>query len=218
MSRPPTMSQLLKREGLAKRPRSGRPVGTSSSSKPPTKNKSQAEEEEAEEDEEQAKEARGGKETSHTNKDSSGDSVAVDDEIAALERELEVSSSSGGNSECTSSSESEDSGDGLEDDGSYGAAGHTKKRARKLVSPLDAETIEPLPAHFLPRLGCGVSKSGKSAKKTKRLKLPPPAAGAAPGPSRGLDSAVRELLANYEARSSERVPFYCRVCQFQGDR
>ncbi|KAG5188387.1 hypothetical protein JKP88DRAFT_136613, partial [Tribonema minus] len=32
----------------------------------------------------------------------------------------------------------------------------------------------------------------------------------------GLEGAVNELLANYEAKSAERIPYYCRVCKFQG--
>ncbi|CAM9444013.1 unnamed protein product, partial [Ectocarpus sp. 6 AP-2014] len=137
----------------------------------------------------------------------SAQDVAVDDQIAALERELKGANDS--SSDAESSSSDDDSAGSKEDRG----AGRERRRVAKLVSPLEAEKIEPLPAHLLPRPGCGVHKDKK--KKNK----PSAAVGttALPGPSQGLDSAVKELLANYEARSSERVPFYCRVCKFQGD-
>ena len=35
--------------------------------------------------------------------------------------------------------------------------------------------------------------------------------------SSGLKQAVQEVLAGYKARSSERLPFYCRVCAKQYD-
>ncbi|CAN0581161.1 unnamed protein product, partial [Ectocarpus sp. 12 AP-2014] len=128
----------------------------------------------------------------------------VDDQIAALERELKGADDS--SSDAESSSSDDDSAVSEEDRG----AGRERGRVAKLVSPLEAEKIEPLPAHLLPRPGCGVHKD-------KKKKKPSAAVGATalPGPSQGLDSAVKELLANYEARSSERVPFYCRVCKFQ---
>ena len=162
---------------------------------------------------------------------------AVDDQIAALERELQGSSSgsSSGSSEDSSSDEEslsstsggEDTDHGRERSEQANSASTTsssreRRRQLKLVSPLEAEKIEPLPAHLLPRPGCGLPKAN-SKKKPKKPKGGPKGGdggvdGTAPAPSQGLHSAVKELLANYEARSSERVPFYCRVCQFQGQR
>lgn len=166
---------------------------------------------------------------------------AVDDQIAALERELQGSDDSSSDEETSSSSTGEDDDDDDDDESSEegnGAASSSSSRESrgqlKLASPLEAEKIEPLPAHLLPRPGCGVPKDKKKKKKPKKPKKPKSgakgegggggggdtaaAAAAGPAPSQGLDSAVKELLANYEARSSERVPFYCRVCQFQGER
>ncbi len=151
---------------------------------------------------------------------------AVDEKIAALERELNggdgsSSEEESGSSNAMSGSEDDDEGDGrsrsrYRDEGS----GNGDGEPTKLVSPLEAEKIQPLPAHLLPRPGCGLPKVVKK-KKPKVVRADAASAAAAlSGPSRsqGLDSAVKELLANYEARSSERVPFYCRVCQFQGER
>ncbi|CAM9110362.1 unnamed protein product [Choristocarpus tenellus] len=78
----------------------------------------------------------------------------------------------------------------------------------KFLPTLSKERIEPLPSHLLPAKGCGIRKDTKR-KKPKRLKSEKPS-------QSGLEGAVKELLSNYEARSSERVPFYCRVCKFEG--
>jgi hypothetical protein len=37
------------------------------------------------------------------------------------------------------------------------------------------------------------------------------------GFSDGLRDAVQELLSGYVARSSEKIPFYCRVCLHQSE-
>eukprot|EP00752_Nemacystus_decipiens_P010224 g9110.t1 len=216
MSRPPTMSMLLKRAGLAKRPRLDR--ATPSSKQRQLKRKRST----------GAAQADGSREDSGSEGEAAGvrgmesggrsGGEAVDDQIAALERELQA------NSEDSSSSSSDDE---RPEEANGGAATTTtgsreRRRQLKLLSPLEAEKIEPLPGHLLPRPGCGMPKANKS-KKNKKPKGGGPndggdaAGGKAPAaPSQGLDSAVKELLANYEARSAERVPFYCRVCQFQG--
>lgn len=242
------MSQLLKRAGLAKRPRPGRPAGrvdtmprslketrrrrplAHGSTEHQTVNghreQGQDEKEKGEEEEEgdeEDKEEENGVGEGHRGDDvGKAEGVAVDDRIAALERELEQ----GGDG--TSSSGSDD--DISDDDDSIASADisetksaaviRERRRIAKLVSPLAAEKIEPLAPHLLPRPGCGIQKAPMK-KKRDRPKVGEASAGAvaaAPGPSQGLDSAVKELMANYEARSSERVPFYCRVCKFQGDR
>lgn len=227
------MSQLLKRAGLSKRPRVGRPTPNSKQQQSKTKRSTAVvdvagggrEDLGSSEGEDEGEEGRGRGTTS-----GAAGGVAVDDQIAALERELEGDGDSSSDEESSSSEGSENddrSDDDDEDDTGTGTVDRKRRRLLKLVSPLEAEKIEPLPAHLLPRPGCGVQKAS-SKKKPKKKKgpkvdkapgVPAGAAGATtPGPSRGLDSAVKELMANYEARSSERVPFYCRVCQFQGDR
>ena len=136
----------------------------------------------------------------------------MDDRIKALEHELEVGSGSSGSDDEDSSSTHDGSG---EDDDN---GDNRKRRVLKLGSPLEADKIQPLPAHLLPRPGCGVSRAKTPGKKAPKRPRVAASSQSAPGPSQGLDSAVKELMVNYEARSSERVPFYCRVCQFQGDR
>ncbi|CAM9113257.1 unnamed protein product [Discosporangium mesarthrocarpum] len=121
--------------------------------------------------------------------------VGIDDKIAALERDLQQASESSNSSGISSDSEAE----------TYGSDDSSGERPSKLVSSLSKERIEPLPLHLLPTPGCGMPKDRKKSKRSS----PTP-------PTSGLEMAVKDLLANYEARSSERVPFYCRICKFQG--
>lgn len=226
MSRPPTMSQILKRAGLAKRARPARAAGQAGvASKPPSskrpKKSGKPRDEARDEDEEEEGgvkekvEGEPGRKRASNARDSAGGDV-MDDRIEALERELEVGGeSSSSDEEGSSSTQSEDDGGSGEDDEN---GDNGKRRVRKLVSPLEADKIQPLPAHLLPRPGCGVSKAKKPGKKGPKRPRVEASSQSAPGPSQGLDSAVKELMTNYEARSSERVPFYCRVCQFKGDR
>lgn len=212
------MSQLLKRAGLAKRPRLGQQQSKTKRSTATaavdggSSGRGDCSSSAGEEDEEV--EGRGLGAVS----DATG-ILAVDDQIAALERELEDGgdSSSSGSDDSSSSEGSEDDADGDRSD-----QDRKRRPLLKFASPLEAEKIEPLPSHLLPRPGCGMQKASSKKKKPKKTGGPKvegkPDVAATPGPSRGLDSAVKELMANYEARSSERVPFYCRVCQFQGDR
>lgn len=244
------MSQLLKRAGLSKRSRMGRSTGpgsvdpdslskqkhskrnsTRKSVNNTNKNRNTKRQDKDDKDDNDGdddgddnyKNNNTEKETTK-DADAGGGSVrsaAVDDRIEALERELEGNgnSSNSSNDESSSSEGSED-----EDDGSGGEDSRStddrQRRELKLSSALQAEKIEPLPAHLLPRPGCGITKASKSTKKPKKRPRDGGEAIAAQGPeqSRGLESAVKELMANYEARSSERVPFYCRVCKFQGER
>lgn len=240
MSRAPSISQLLKQAGLVRRPRAGRPPAAASGTRTRGRKRSRlgdtidsgsTGDSNVVNDKGEEKEEEGNGETASSTL-GSGDS-GIDDQIAALERELEGGSTginaSGSDDSDDSDEDGDSSGSEREDHDepsengtrSNGVANGRKKRAHKIVSPLDSEKIQPLPAHLLPRPGCGVAKSNKSLKKSKkrpRVDVDTPSGSATPGPSRGLDSAVKELMANYEARSSERVPFYCRVCQFQGER
>ena len=229
MSRPPTMSMLLKRAGLAKRPRPDRATPTPKQQQIKRKRPTGAAQADGSSDDCCSE----GKAAAVQGVGSGGAAggEAVDDQIAALERELQggsedsSSSSSSSNDESSSSAGSDDDDERPEEaNGATATSSRSRERRRQLplVSPLEAEKIEPLPAHLLPRPGCGVPKANSKKKKPKKAKRGAKdegvdAGGAAPAPS-GLDSAVKELLANYEARSSERVPFYCRVCQFQGER
>lgn len=217
MSRPPSVAQFLKRAGLSKRPRpktekrrhqqqkihSVPHSQPEHSTKPSTIDGSST----------TTSEGNPPKNTPahHLKKEAQGD--VVDDQIAALERELEQNNSDDGSSSSTDD-DTDSSGEDREGAISGDAiCGRINKQGYKLVSPLDSEKIEPLPRHLLPQPGCGVSK--KQAKKRSRVVRPDEGGRGVGG---GLASAVGELLANYEARSSERVPFYCRVCKFQGKK
>lgn len=223
MSRPPTMSQILKRAGLAKRSRPARAaaqadVPSSKRTKKRGKPRDDATDEDEKEEEGKSEEKQEGgpgrKRASNLGVAAGED--AMDDRIEALERELEVGSGSSSSDDGGSISTQSEDDEGSGEDEHNGDDG--KRRVFKLGSPLEADKIQPLPAHLLPRPGCGVSKAKKPGKKGPKRPRVAASSQSAPGPSQGLESAVKELMTNYEARSSERVPFYCRVCQFQGGR
>lgn len=138
----------------------------------------------------------------------------LDDEIQRLEAEL-------------AAHESDDESDGAiddEEDGkkvSFGAntvvemestwTDNNTKDAPTVVclSSVAEERIAPLPASCLPqnkkRSLKGIDKSVERPYKKV---------------SSGLQEAVQEVLSGYVARSSERLPFYCRVCskQYSNDK
>lgn len=74
------------------------------------------------------------------------------------------------------------------------------------LSSVAQERIAPLPSSCLPqnkkRTLKGIDE--KVAARPKRQNV-----------SSGLEEAVREVLSGYVARSSEKLPFYCRVCAKQ---
>ena len=131
----------------------------------------------------------------------------LDAQIAALEQQLGVDGSGSASEEGSSSSSGDDDN---EIDEKQPPAAKRKQQPVKLVSELlEKDRIQPLPPTLLPLPGCGVPKAAKRAAKQKAAPARPV--------SSGLESAVKELLANYEPKSAERIPFYCRVCKFQGD-
>ncbi|CAM9407263.1 unnamed protein product, partial [Chrysoparadoxa australica] len=128
----------------------------------------------------------------------------IDDRIRALEADLEVMGSSD-----DSESESSNSSGSESDRGT----GNPKQKKLKLQSAeLESERIERLPPEMLPLPGISTKLGNKKKKKGKRGEKVDGGA----KKEVGLDGAVRELLQGYKARSSERIPFYCRVCQFEG--
>eukprot|EP00980_Cylindrotheca_fusiformis_P007107 scaffold1489_cov194-Cylindrotheca_fusiformis.AAC.17 len=117
----------------------------------------------------------------------------IDEEIRRLEAELEKSSSS----------------DESSDDDSEASA----DRGVVSLSRFAEDRIENLPPAALPLAGRYNPRDGmKPAKKKRRrdddkndeVEV-----------SSGLREAVKEVLSGYKARSSERLPFYCRVCSKQ---
>lgn len=72
------------------------------------------------------------------------------------------------------------------------------------LSEVAEARIQPLPSSCLPAVVRKKRSSQDDWKKDKkRVKVD------------GLQEAVKEVLAGYVARSSERLPFYCRVCSKQ---
>ena len=113
--------------------------------------------------------------------------VDIDDEIARLEAELQASSSS-------EESDSEE-GDDVEGNGILSLSKYSDSR------------ISSLPATALPQPGrykATGERRPEKAPKQSSVEVPD-----------GLREAVKEVLSGYKARSSEKLPFYCRVCQVQ---
>ena len=91
-------------------------------------------------------------------------------------------------------------------------------------SNLEAERIAPLPKSALPQMkkrklkgiDGDVSDEGNSSKKKKKKgKQSGSHIAGDEEVNDGLREAVKEVLSGYEARSHERIPFYCRVCSVQ---
>ena len=156
----------------------------------------------------------------------------IDDEIKRLEAELAVGDSS--------ASESESDIDGRNERRSAFEDERPSKRVRfdlnsekdlKLtvdserknknailsMSGCSTEKISPLPKSMLPK---GKSKKlridgDEQSRESKRRHEISDRAVSKPQESEGLRDAVQEVLSGYKARSSERIPFYCRVCSNQ---
>jgi hypothetical protein len=127
------------------------------------------------------------------NGEASGD---IDDEIARLEKEL-----MGGNSDSDDGSSSD------EDEDSTTNQTHNNDAKEILsLSSLAEDRIRSLPSTCLPVAG----KYSLRKKKGEKSKNPP-----RPEVKSGLQKAVEEVLGGYTARSSERIPFYCRFCSKQ---
>lgn len=152
------------------------------------------------------KQARGTSQCAQNDQEIS-DAVDIDEEIKRLEQEL--------------ANESSSDNDSFEED-----------TAVVCLSAVAHERIDPLPSHVLPG-----SKS-RRLKIDKVEELLPTATvdnRAIEGGQRRLRKKIRreqelgaddksnmlavvqEMMAGYVARSSERIPFYCRVCQVQSE-
>lgn len=147
----------------------------------------------------------------------------LDDEIAALEREIK-------NDEIDSSSGSDDEDD-YEDHDGLRIKMDDRGNILKITSALSDEKIESLPGFMLPVAQCSryhvLAKNFLDSEElkvdrpsTKRLKFfdesETSKSQEPPKKISGIEATVRELLKNYEPSSVEKRPFYCRVCKFQG--
>ena len=157
--------------------------------------------------------------------------VDIEEEIKRLEQELAAQSSPSSDYSDSDSDEDDDEETTCLSKGGGGQSDDANDAAVLCLSAVADERIVPLPATALP------------FNKRRYLKIDVPSEGAAKkirneekdaksrrsnasvegnttidaqsGKSEGLLAAVKELLDGYVARSSERIPFYCRVCQIQ---
>ncbi|KAG7343727.1 zinc-finger double-stranded RNA-binding protein [Nitzschia inconspicua] len=147
------------------------------------------------------------------------ENVDIDDEIARLEREL--------------AQYDDDDADGDDDDSDYNEQSHTQSVVQDNPQPtilslskFSDDRVEHLPEEALPIPGryhpnnntdSGTTKKKKSQKR-KREPSSTTEETEPPGKKMdGLQQAVKEVLEGYQARSSERLPFYCRYCAHQFD-
>jgi hypothetical protein len=153
----------------------------------------------------------------------------IDDEIKRLEAEL-----------------AEDSSDSEDSDSDSSSNGGRLKRIRfgesTILNPQDVEVeksaksqdqgviclsecasdfIAPLPKTVLPtnkrkklKIDSEEDGSRRDDQRRKRTRSNENGSG---GFSDGLRDAVKEVLSGYVARSSEKIPFYCRVCLFASE-
>eukprot|EP00536_Pseudo-nitzschia_multiseries_P012948 jgi/Psemu1/244997/estExt_Genewise1.C_5230049 len=119
----------------------------------------------------------------------------IDDEIARLEREL---MSNGDESDCSESSSDNEESEREATDKSGAAVLSLSQFANDRVEGL-ASTCLPVPGKY----------SLKKRRKEDRKQAQPTAE------KSGLQKAVEEVLGGYTARSSEKIPFYCRFCSKQ---
>jgi len=178
--------------------------------------------------------------TSTTNSKKREGDADIDDEIKRLEAELEGGSDSDSDSDSSSNSESDNDNDN--DETSHISQGR-RKRIRfgkdTILNPQDAvkeksseksgegvisisecatETIAPLPKAALPtsktkKLKVDAEFVAKEKERRKRKNMNEDDTQV----NEGLRAAVKEVLSGYVARSSEKIPFYCRVCPHQSE-
>ena len=117
----------------------------------------------------------------------------IDDEIARLEKELMDEMDDSDNDSGSSSDEDENSDT-------------NGKTAILSLSSYADDRVENLPSACLPVPG----KYSLTKKKGGKSKSPQQ-----PQVKSGLQKAVEEVLGGYTARSSEKIPFYCRFCSKQ---
>jgi len=131
----------------------------------------------------------------------------IDDEIRRLEAELQNDDDDDDNATSSSSSSADD-----EESNRPLSSGDVGAQVISLSTVKD-DRIEKLPNQLLPKTkkrtlkidneDDNVPKKKKEKPKQENPKLD------------GLKAAVKEILDGYKPRSSERLPFYCRVCAKQ---
>jgi hypothetical protein len=117
--------------------------------------------------------------------------VDVDEEIRRLEMELQQS-------------------DDSDDDSSLEPESAIEGHGSLCLSKYADDRVENLPASSLPLPGRYDANDRKAGKNKNQV-----AEGGGHERGSGLRQAVKELFQGYQARSSERLPFYCRFCSKQ---
>lgn len=132
----------------------------------------------------------------------------IDDEIKRLEAELAADD----DSDSDSMSEEEDRPrqvrfgiDTVKEIPSNHPDLDSNEAAVICLSEVSEARIQPLPPSCLPAIRKKRDNQDDRKEDKKKSKM------------NGLQEAVKEVLAGYVARSSERLPFYCRVCSKQYD-
>jgi Zinc-finger of C2H2 type len=123
--------------------------------------------------------------------------VDLDDEIRRLEAELDQSSVGSSDDESTATND--------------GGAGNP---AVLSLSAFANDRVERLSDTYLPEPGRYRSQ-GPAIKKKSQKKIAAEPRSETREKVDGLKEAVKEVLSGYTARSSERLPFYCRFCAKQ---
>ena len=110
----------------------------------------------------------------------------VDDEIARLERELEIIDSDS------------------DSDSGYSSSSSSASQSILTLSKFADDTIAPLPSSSLPSKKVSKSQQKKQKKATAQN---------VQHGGTGLQNAVKDILAGYQTRSdASSIPFYCRIC------
>eukprot|EP01041_Mallomonas_annulata_P004891 gene4891-9757_t len=144
--------------------------------------------------------------------------LSIDEQIAALEGELNKSDDDDFSED--NNSESNESKDGQIISHQELIKGNQYDNSTPpsvlVNTSLLNERIPPLPPTALPKPGCtkksALSKINDAYDRAgKRVKFSDPAV------ENGLQKTVNELLRNYIPTSCERKPFWCRICSFQGE-
>jgi len=144
--------------------------------------------------------------------------VDIDEEIKRLEAELADTS----DSDSDSDSDDDDLSSGSESVKRYSSQQASSVKIKDsssstsggvlVLSTCAEDTINPLPEELLPKCKSKKLKIDSISSEIKESKQPNTRSPGAGGVNDGLRKAVEEVLSGYVARSSERIPFYCRVC------
>jgi Zinc-finger of C2H2 type len=149
-----------------------------------------------------------------------GDIDDLDDEIKRLEVELAKSENDDDDASLeTSGSDSELNVD-VKETPSSPIMKHTLPDHPGVIclSTVAKDRIEPLPSKFLPSKRTNkISKNSGThlSPSSKKPRNKDTTLSKSTSSMDALESTVKEFLTGYVARSSERLPFYCRVCAIQ---